>query len=89
RAAFLYNPERVDLVEGSVETLTDPEDQAENPENPFFGGRIPLSATFNFQGEEITIVNNHFSSKGGSAPILGVEQPFEERQEDVNVNGSL
>ena len=89
RAAFLYNPERVDLVEDSVEPLTDPEDQATNPDNPFFGGRIPLAATFNFQGEEITIINNHFSSKGGSAPILGVEQPFEERQEEVEVNGSL
>ena len=29
------------------------------------------------------------SSKGGSAPILGTEQPFEARQEDVTVNGSL
>jgi len=89
RVAFLYNSERVELVEGSVEPLTDPEDQAFNEGNPFFGGRIPLAATFKFQGEEITIINNHFSSKGGSAPILGVEQPFEERQEEVEVNGSL
>ena len=27
--------------------------------------------------------------KGGSSPIMGVEQPFEARQEDVTVNGSL
>ena len=89
RNAFLYNSDRVDLVEESVQPLTDPQDQATNPENPFFGGRIPLAATFEFSGEEITLVNNHLSSKGGSSPILGVEQPFEERQEEVEVNGSL
>ncbi|AFZ51430.1 choice-of-anchor I family protein [Dactylococcopsis salina] len=89
RNAFLYNSDRVDLVEESVQPLTDPQDQATNPDNPFFGGRIPLAATFEFSGEEITLVNNHLSSKGGSSPILGVEQPFEERQEEVEVNGSL
>lgn len=89
RVAFLYNPARVSLVEGSVRTLTDPADQAVNPANPFFGGRIPLAAEFEFQGRRVTVVNNHLSSKGGSAPILGVEQPFEARQEDPTVNGSL
>ncbi|WP_414624908.1 choice-of-anchor I domain-containing protein [Calothrix sp. CCY 0018] len=80
RTAFLYNPERVGVVEGSVETIED---------NGFNGSRLPLVAKFSFNGEEVTVVNNHFSSKGGSAPILGVKQPFEARQEDVNVNGSL
>ena len=42
-----------------------------------------------FNGQLVTVVVNHFSSKGGSAPILGIEQPFEARQEDVTVNGSL
>ena len=46
-------------------------------------------ARFTFNGREVTVVNNHFSSKGGSSPILGVEQPFDERQEDPTVNGSL
>ena len=50
---------------------------------------MPLVATFNFNGQDVTVVNNHFSSKGGSSPILGVEQPFEARQEDPSVNGSL
>ena len=80
RNGFLYNPERVNLVEGSVEPLTDPQDQAENPDNPFFGSRIPLSATFEFNGEEVTVISNHFSSKGGSSAILGLDQPFEELQ---------
>jgi len=85
RNAFLYNPDRVDLVEGSVNTLTDGGDDS----FPFFEGRIPLEATFAFNGEEVTLLNNHLSSKGGSAPILGTEQPFDARQEDPDVNGSL
>jgi predicted extracellular nuclease/2',3'-cyclic-nucleotide 2'-phosphodiesterase (5'-nucleotidase family) len=85
RNAFLYDPDRVDLVEGSVNTLGDGDGDA----FPFFGGRIPLEATFAFDGEEVTLLNNHLSSKGGSAPILGIEQPFDERQEDPDVNGSL
>ena len=88
RVAFLYDPARVELV-GEPELLTDPVDQAANPLNPFFDSRIPLAADFSFDGEVVTVVNNHFSSKGGSAPILGTEQPFAERQEDPDVNGSV
>ncbi|NBD32006.1 MAG: nuclease, partial [Cyanobacteria bacterium] len=84
RNGFLYNSNRVSLVEGSVEPLTNPQDQAQNPDNPFFGSRIPLSATFEFNGEQVTVINNHFSSKGGSSAILGLDQPFEELQ-----NGAL
>lgn len=88
RPAFLYNPERVSLI-GTAEPLTDPADQAVNPDNPFYRSRIPLVARFAFNGREVTLVNAHLSSKGGSAPILGTEQPFEARQEDPAVNGSL
>jgi len=84
RTAYLYNPERVDLQEDSVQTIS-----SQDPGAAFDGARLPLVATFEFNGEEVTLVNNHFSSKGGSAPILGIEQPFEDRQEDVDVNGSL
>lgn len=82
RTAFLYNPNRV--TPSNVETI---DNQA--PGSPFNGARLPLVATFDFNGEAVTIVNNHFSSKGGSAPILGVEQDFAARQEDPTVNGSL
>ena len=88
RVAFLYDPARVELA-GEPELLTDPIDQATNPLNPFFGSRIPLAADFSFDHEIVTVVNSHFSSKGGSAPILGTEQPFAERQEDPDVNGSV
>ncbi|MDJ0674951.1 MAG: hypothetical protein QNJ36_06160 [Calothrix sp. MO_167.B42] len=84
RTAYLYNPERVDLVEGSVQPVGS-QDEGE----AFDGARLPLAATFEFNNEEVTVVNNHSSSKGGSAPILGVEQDFTARQEDPTVNGSL
>ncbi|NER79270.1 MAG: hypothetical protein F6K42_06740, partial [Leptolyngbya sp. SIO1D8] len=84
RTAYLYNPARVSLVDNSVQTIG-----SQAPGQAFDGARLPLVATFEFNGEEVTVVNNHFSSKGGSAPILGIEQPFDERQEDVSVNGSL
>lgn len=74
RNAFLYRTDRVELVEGSVTSIAF-EDQATNPENPFFDARLPLVATFAFAGEEVTLVNTHFSSKGGSTPLFGAEQP--------------
>lgn len=89
RTAFLYNSDRVDFVEDSLTAITDAQAQQTDEDNPFFDSRLPLAAKFTFNGEEVTVVNNHFSSKGGSAPILGVEQPFEQRQEEVEVNGSL
>jgi len=84
RTAFLYNPERVDVIEGSIRPVG-----SQAPGQAFNGARLPLAADFTFNGETVTVVNNHFSSKGGSAPIVGQEQPFEERQEEVAVNGSL
>lgn len=89
RNAFLYNPQRVSLVEGSVQLLADPDEQAVNPNNPFFRSRIPLVATFDFNGQAVTIVNNHFTSKGGSSPLFGQNQPSVERQEDPIVNGGV
>ncbi len=92
RVAFLYNPARVELVPGSVATVTDPADQRTNPRNPFFNGRLPLAASFRSRapaGAAVTVVNNHFNSKRGSAPLFGQVQPFTERQEDPAVNGGV
>ncbi|WP_404786995.1 choice-of-anchor I family protein [Altericista sp. CCNU0014] len=86
RTAFLYDDSRVDLVPGSVQTIADP---------AFDGSRLPLVATFTFNGEEVTLVNNHFSSKGGSSPLFGVNQPSVgdeangNGQENPAINGSL
>lgn len=38
-------------------------------------GREPLVATFKHRGQDITIVNNHFKSKGGDQGIYGLNQP--------------
>ena len=84
RNAFLYNTERVDLVDGSVRTIG-----TQGPGGTFEGARLPLIADFAFNGQTVTVINNHFSSKGGSAPILGTTQPFEDLQNDPAVNGSL
>ncbi|NJO67229.1 MAG: hypothetical protein HC832_07645, partial [Leptolyngbyaceae cyanobacterium RM1_405_57] len=94
RTAFLYNPERVDFVSGSLQTPVDPADQQTNPNNPFFETRPPLAGKFLFNGEEVTVVTNHFSSKGGSSPLFGRNQPSVSDapnggQENPALNGSL
>lgn len=85
RTAYLYNDDRVDFVAGSLRSVTAngtaisnpalPNDQQTNPDNPFFGSRPPLAATFTFNGQDVTIINNHFTSKGGSAALYGSQQP--------------
>ena len=83
RAAFLYRTDRVGFVEGSLATvapdgsaLAAPDSgQQTNPGHPFYASRPPLSATFAFNGQNVTVVNNHFTSKGGSGPLYGSAQP--------------
>lgn len=48
----------------------------------FAGSRKPLAAVFEFNGHRLVTVNNHWSSKGGSSPILGRTQPFINGSED-------
>ena len=89
RVAFLYNPRRVELVPGSVATVTGPADQRTNPGNPFFNGRLPLIASFRSRAPghaPVTVVNNHFNSKRGSSPLFGRIQPFTELQESPRAN---
>ncbi len=62
RNGYLYNPERVGLIEGSTERLA---------HSAFEGSRAPVLAGFLFNGHRIDLVNNHFSSKGGSSPLFG------------------
>ena len=90
RTAFLYRTDRVSLVDGSLRTIaadghaiSNPDesapdgngDQQTNPDNPFFDSRPPLVASFSFNGQVVTVVDSHFTSKGGSAPLLGSDQP--------------
>jgi predicted extracellular nuclease len=66
RNAFLYQPEVVTL-EGLF--LLDPGNPA------FAASRKPLVGEFGFNGQTLTIVNNHLNSKGGDGPLFGDEQP--------------
>src|SRR5262249_34523569 len=85
RTAYLYRDDRVSLVPNSLRTIaadgtaiTDPTgntDQHTNPDNPFFSSRPPLAATFHFNGQDVTVIDNHFASKLGSAVLMGSVQP--------------
>ncbi|NER80751.1 MAG: multifunctional hydrolase/phosphatase/nucleotidase, partial [Leptolyngbya sp. SIO1D8] len=85
RNAFLYNPDRVSLDPDSLTLLT-PETLAEvgtpNPD-AFAGSRSPLVGAFEFDGNRVTVVNNHFSSRFGSTPVFGGPQPFVQAGEDA------
>lgn len=70
RVGFLYNDDRVDVVGGSLRQV----DPANAP--AWTDSRIPLAADFVFNGEIITVVNNHWASKGGSSPQFGTIQPL-------------
>ncbi|ACK68865.1 Endonuclease/exonuclease/phosphatase [Gloeothece citriformis PCC 7424] len=72
RVGYLYNPNRVDLIEESLTRIEDP-NLADG--NAFENSRNPLAATFVFNEQEVTLVNNHFASKGGSSPLFGSVQP--------------
>ena len=77
RPGFLYNPDRVTLVPGSLMMLPGSESDP-----AFANSRKPLVATFLFHGQEVVIVNNHFTSKGGSDPLFGKNQPPNNGGED-------
>ncbi|MGD6843102.1 chitobiase/beta-hexosaminidase C-terminal domain-containing protein [Bacillus infantis] len=86
RVGFLYKADRVSLVPGTKGTATESVD-FENGEltlNPgriqptdpaFDSSRKPLAAQFEFNGEKVIVVANHFNSKGGDQPLFGKNQP--------------
>jgi len=74
RNSFLYNPERVSLNPESLQLIQD---------DAFDGSRQPLVGEFLFNGETVTLVNNHFSSRFGSTPIFGGPQPFVQAGEEA------
>ncbi|MGF1521382.1 MAG: endonuclease/exonuclease/phosphatase family protein [Leptolyngbyaceae cyanobacterium] len=66
RTAFLYNPERVGLVEDSLRPATDPVTQQDgiSDNNAFENSRIPLAADFTFNDEVVTVVSVHNTAGG-------------------------
>jgi 2',3'-cyclic-nucleotide 2'-phosphodiesterase (5'-nucleotidase family)/Ca2+-binding RTX toxin-like protein/endonuclease/exonuclease/phosphatase family metal-dependent hydrolase len=72
RVAFLFNPNRVSFVEGSLQRLTD-SNLADG--DAFASSRKPLVGKFVFNQQEVTVIGNHFNSKGGDQPLFGPNQP--------------
>ncbi|NJN89074.1 MAG: endonuclease [Leptolyngbyaceae cyanobacterium SL_5_14] len=66
RTAFLYNPDRVDLVEDSLRPISDPATQQDDisGNNVFESSRLPLVADFVFNGETVTVVSVHNTAGG-------------------------
>lgn len=69
--AFLYDDDRVDLLEVFQLSGADVE-AAYGPSSPS-PGREPLYGKFLVDGETIHIVGNHFKSKGGDDPPFGID----------------
>ena len=84
RVAYLYNDDRVDLVEGSLTAVNETllTEAGVTDADAFNGSRLPLEVQFAFNGEVVTIINNHFYSKGGSDDLFGANQPAEENGAD-------
>jgi len=76
RNAYLYNADRVKLVDFVSLTPTVLQDLGASDPNAFAGNRDPLLATFKFRGKEFTVINNHLTSRFGSTPVFGGPQPF-------------
>ncbi|WP_081988270.1 chitobiase/beta-hexosaminidase C-terminal domain-containing protein [Halobacillus sp. BBL2006] len=88
RVGFIYNPDRVTLTDkpsGDAVTAVDVNDEGltlnpgrVDPTNDaFYDSRKPLAAEFEFNGEKVVIVANHFNSKGGDDGLFGASQPVE------------
>lgn len=75
RNAFLYNSDRVDLVDFFALDATLLATAGANPA-AFDGTRIPLVGVFEFKGGEFTVISVHNTSRFGSTPIFGGPQPF-------------
>ncbi|KAB7667695.1 5'-nucleotidase C-terminal domain-containing protein [Bacillus sp. B1-b2] len=85
RVGYLYNPERVSLVEGTKGAATEANGWTEagnltlNPGvvNPdaFSDTRKPIAAEFEFKGQRVVVIGNHLNSKGGDESLWGSNQP--------------
>ncbi len=66
RNGFLYNADRVHYVDGSAQLITG---------TAFNGSRNPLVVGFEFNNQIVTAISVHSTSRGGSDPLFGANQP--------------
>jgi predicted extracellular nuclease len=72
-AGFLWDANRVSLL--NAFQLEGPDVEAAFGPNSASPGREPIVGVFDIAGREVTIVGNHFKSKGGDDPVFGVNWP--------------
>ncbi|WDV44792.1 lamin tail domain-containing protein [Clostridiaceae bacterium M8S5] len=95
RVGFLYRTDRVILVgnESNKGTFSDKGIYTNghlnknpvriDPQNTaFYGTRKSLATEFQFKGQQIIVINNHFSSKRGGKGIFTVYSEAERKQKD-------
>lgn len=88
RVGFLYQPSRVSLAAGigkgnatKAVAVTADGSLSYNPgriapgDEAFASSRKPLAAEFEFNGERVVVIANHFNSKGGDLKPFGSIQP--------------
>jgi len=88
RVGFLYQPDRVTLAsgigKGDATTAISVKADGSLSVNPgriapgdeaFASSRKPLAAEFEFNGERVVVIANHFNSKGGDLVPFGNVQP--------------
>ncbi|WLR61613.1 cell wall-binding repeat-containing protein [Guptibacillus hwajinpoensis] len=86
RVGFIYNPDRVNFSEKKSGDVTTSVGVDENgltlnpgridPTNEAFeDSRKSLAAEFEFNGEKVVVVANHFNSKGGDGALFGADHP--------------
>ena len=86
RVGMIYNTERVTLSEGTAGTATEAVAYKDgsltlNPgridptNDAFASSRKPLAAQFEFNGEQVIVIANHYNSKGGDLQLFGNVQP--------------
>ncbi|NET03131.1 MAG: endonuclease [Symploca sp. SIO2B6] len=68
RVGYLYKPNRVTIDTNSAVRIGE-------GNSAFDSSRKSLAVNFTFNGQEVTVINNHFASKGGSDPLFGSVQP--------------
>jgi predicted extracellular nuclease len=75
RPAFLYRADQVTLLDTT--RITDPNTAEADgfAGDDFASSRKPLEGVFSFNGQVVTIINNHFNSKGGDNALFGNVQP--------------
>lgn len=101
QVGFLYNPERVTLKEGIPHGDSESNVSYENGMLTLNPGRInptsevlrstrkPLVAQFEFKGEDVLVIVNHWNSKLGDDPHFGRYQPADTSSENKRIQISM